>query len=349
VLSSEPKRRFEKHLFISYAHLDNEPLQPEHPGWITRLHESLKTVLGMRLGKKAEIWRDEKLTGNDIFGQEILDQFPKTALLLSVVSPRYLDSEWCNREVAKFCDSALQTGGVIIDNKARVFKVIKTPVKAQDSLPPVMKEALGYDFFVLEEGAPFELDPAFGDKFAQEYNRKVVKLAWDIAQLLNKLQSVSDAVEVGETRPHVKPIVYLAECSYDRRQDRERLEADLKLHGYTVLPDRRLPREETEYVAEVTRFLERCALSIHLVGEFYGSVPDGPSQKSETVLQNEVAAAACRSRALRRLIWLPEGTSSGQDAPEMFWPSTDVRSAACCLNDRAAIEPQDQSPRTRCN
>src|ERR1700751_2601509 len=74
VLSSEPKRRFEKHLFISYAHLDNEPLQPEHPGWITRLHESLKTVLGMRLGKKAEIWRDEKLTGNDIFGQEILDQ-----------------------------------------------------------------------------------------------------------------------------------------------------------------------------------------------------------------------------------------------------------------------------------
>jgi hypothetical protein len=105
---------------------------------------------------------------NDIFGKEILDQFPKTALLLSVVSPRYLDSEWCNREVAKFCDFALQTGGVIIDNKARVFKVIKTPVEAQESLPPVMKEALGYDFFVLEEGVPFELDPAFGDKFAQD-------------------------------------------------------------------------------------------------------------------------------------------------------------------------------------
>jgi hypothetical protein len=313
-----PKRRFEKHLFISYAHLDNEPLQPHQPGWITRLHESLKTVLGMRLGKKAEIWRDEKLRGNDIFGQEILDQFPKTALLLSVVSPRYLNSEWCNLEVAKFCDSALQTGGVIVDNKARVFKVIKTPVETQDSLPPAMKKALGYDFFLFQEGAPFELDPAFGDKFAQDYNLKVVKLAWDIAQLVNKLQSLPEAVEVGETQAPVKPIVYLAECSYDRRQDRERLEADLKLHGYTVLPDRLLPREETEYVAEVTRLLERCALSVHLVGEFYGSVPDGPSLKSMTVLQNELAAAACRSRALRRLIWLPDGTSSGQDAQRKF-------------------------------
>jgi hypothetical protein len=316
-LSSEPKRRFEKHLFISYAHLDNEPLQPEKPGWITRLHESLKIVLGMRLGKKAEIWRDEKLRGNDILGQEILDQFPKTALLLSVVTPRYLGSDWCRREVANFCDSALQTGGIVIDNKARVFKVIKTPVETQDSLPPVMKEALGYDFFVFEDGAPFELDPAFGDRFAQDYNRKVVKLAWDIAQLLQKLQSASDAV-VGESQAHVKPVVYLAECSSDRRQDRERLEADLKLHGYMVLPDRLLPREETEYVAEVTRLLERCALSVHLVGEFYGAVPNGLSQKSVTVLQNELAAGACRTRALRRLIWLPEGTSSGQDAQRKF-------------------------------
>ena len=95
-LSSEPKRRFEKHLFISCAHLDNEPLQPEKPGWITRLHGSLKAVLGTRLGKNAEIWRDEKLRGNDIFGQEILDQFPKTALLLSVVSPSAKRQETCS-------------------------------------------------------------------------------------------------------------------------------------------------------------------------------------------------------------------------------------------------------------
>jgi Transcriptional regulator PadR-like family len=74
---------FEKHLFISYAHLDNEPLTEQQQGWITRFHTSLAAILSMRLGRKAEIWRDSKLSGNDIFADQILQQFPKTALQIS--------------------------------------------------------------------------------------------------------------------------------------------------------------------------------------------------------------------------------------------------------------------------
>jgi hypothetical protein len=43
---SKPKDRFEKDLFISYAHLDNVPLQPDQPGWITRFHDTLRVALG---------------------------------------------------------------------------------------------------------------------------------------------------------------------------------------------------------------------------------------------------------------------------------------------------------------
>ena len=80
---------FDKHLFISYAHLDNEPLTDQQQGWITRFHAALSTLLSMRMGRKAEIWRDSKLRGNDIFADEIVQQFPKTALLVSVLTPRY--------------------------------------------------------------------------------------------------------------------------------------------------------------------------------------------------------------------------------------------------------------------
>ena len=93
---------FEKHLFISYAHLDNQPLTEQQQGWVTKLHASLSAMLSMRLGRKAEIWRDVKLAGNDIFADEIVDQFPKTALLVSVVTPRYVESEWCTREAREF-------------------------------------------------------------------------------------------------------------------------------------------------------------------------------------------------------------------------------------------------------
>ena len=39
---------------------------------------------------------------------EIVAQFPKTAMLVSIISPRYIESEWCTREVSEFCKSAEQ-------------------------------------------------------------------------------------------------------------------------------------------------------------------------------------------------------------------------------------------------
>lgn len=311
---------FAQHLFISYAHIDNQPLTSEEQGWISRFHKSLESVLSTRLGVSAKIWRDDKLRGNDIFAEEIVGQFPHTALLVSVLTPRYVNSAWCTREVQEFCKSAEHTGGVVVGNQARVFKVIKTPVDTEEALPAVMKDALGYEFFTLEDGAPLELDPAYGQRFAQDYNRKVVKLVWDVAQLLKKLaaDTRSGSQDHAALVP-AKPTVYLAECSYDQREAREVLEGDLRLHGYTILPDHTLPRDqEADYVAAVERLLARCALSIHLVGASYGAVPDGPSQKSLVVLQNELAVQRSKSGALPRVIWLREGTSSTHAQQQAF-------------------------------
>lgn len=307
---------FQKHLFISYAHIDNEPLAEQEEGWVTRFHSSLAALLGMRLGRKAEIWRDTKLQGNDVFSDEIVEQFPQTALLVSVLSPRYVESEWCTREAREFCQTAESSGGLTVDNKTRVFKVIKTPVDSEDTLPPVMKQLLGYPFFVLDEGqTPVELDPAYGEDLIPQYNLKVAKLAFEMAQLIRKLDSANRATPAA---PSAKPTVYLAESSYDRREHREALDAELRLLGYTVLPDRQMPRDELEYTAAVETMLAQCRLSIHLVGSNYGAVPDGPTDKSVVVLQNDLAIAQCRKGGLQRVIWLPENTVSESPLQQKF-------------------------------
>jgi hypothetical protein len=308
---------FEKDLFISYAHIDNKPLTPEQQGWITRFHASLEALLSMRMGGTARIWRDNKLQGNDVFSDEIVDQFSHTAVFVSVLTPRYLNSEWCNKEVAEFCKRAEESGGMVVANKARIFKVLKAPVDSQESLPQVVRDVLGYEFFTIEDGAPLELDSAYGEKFAQDYNRKVGKLAWDVSQLLKTMETGAANNGHGEQGP-AKPTVYLAECSYDRKQTREILEGELRRHGYTVLPDHELPREEAEYSAAVEGLLKRCRLSVHLVGETYGGVPDGPSQKSVVVLQNDLAAKHSKSDGLKRVIWVPEGTHSRQAQQQAF-------------------------------
>jgi hypothetical protein len=317
---------FDQNLFISYAHLDDEPFNPGEKGWITRFHANLKVYLGMQLGREAKIWRDEKLQGNDVFPDEIVAQFRGSALLISVVTPRYLNSEWCTREAREFCQAAQQTGGLVIGNKSRVFKVIKTPVddREAEALPAHMKDLLGFEFFAHKDGAPLELDPDFGPEYSQLYRQKVALLAQDIAQLLKALESGDragkrdDPKGLSDGQAAGKPAVYLAECSYDRKPQRELLEGELKRLGYPVLPDRRLPADEAEFIAATDGLLARCALSIHLVGERYGAVPDGPTDKSATMLQNEAAVARCRASELKRLIWLPQGTGSESDRQRKF-------------------------------
>ena len=307
--------KIDQHVFISYAHIDNLPLSPQQQGWVTRFHATFETLLSMRIGSRARIWRDDKLRGNDVFDREIVAQFGHTAILVSVLTPRYLKSDWCTRELSEFCKSAEESGGLALHNKARVFKVVKAPLTSEAALPDAVRALLGYEFYVIEDGVPLELDAAYGESFAQNYNRRVGKLAWDAAQLLNELA----ASDPRATPPPTGSTVYLAECSLDRHDLRERLETELRLLGHSVVPDQRLPLEdEAACVRLVSDWLARSSLAIHLIGAAPGAVPDGERGQGIVALQNQLAAERSKACGLARLIWLPEGTLSKLPAQQAF-------------------------------
>lgn len=307
---------FKNLIFISYSHIDNQPLSTEQQGWVTRFHSNLKGYLEMRLGvRRAAIWRDEKLNGNDIFADEILAQLLESAVLISVLSPGYLGSGWCTREVAEFCRLAEQSVGLRVGNGVRIFKVIKTPVDSQEAVP-IFKDVLGEEFFVYnQEQAPLELDPAYGPPISQQYHGKMATLAWKLAQFIKQIDPSVKAGPASNQTAADKPIVYLAECSKDRRADRDALLTELQVSGHTVLPDRGLPWNETEYVPEVRRLLERARLSIHLIGKLYEPL-DGA--RSVVAIQNELAVERSRQAGLRRLIWNPPSSVAPHPAELPF-------------------------------
>ncbi len=310
---------YDKHIFISYAHLDNQPLTQEQEGWVSRFHESLQTILTMRMGRKARIWRDKKLCGNDSFADEIVAQFPKTEILISVLSKCYVESEWCRREIEEFCRSA---GEIRVGNKYRIIKVIKLPLDGPYPLPPLMNEMLGYEFFTYqdrEQGkTPLELDPLYFPKLAPLYIERLCVLADDVIDVINRIESSTTTTERAMRNGPSRPSVFLAQCSRDQKEPREALEIELRQHGYPILPGRQLPNEEADFVADVSQLLDQCRLAVHIVGAFPGFVPDGPSRKPAIVLQNELAIANCKKGCLRRVIWLPEGTVSQDPDQQRF-------------------------------
>lgn len=188
---------FEKDIFISYAHIDDATLAEGSKGWIAEFHRSLEVRLSQLLGTNPVIWRDAKLQGNDFFGPEIVAQFPKLKVLVSIVSPRYVKSEWCQREVEEFSKAAEANGGMTIENKSRIFKVVKTPVK-QNEQPAPLSNMLGYEFYKTDmaTGRAKELGRIYGPENEQAYWAKLDDVAHDIAELLERINNLEKKKQI---------------------------------------------------------------------------------------------------------------------------------------------------------
>ncbi|HVT14684.1 MAG TPA: TIR domain-containing protein [Thermoanaerobaculia bacterium] len=307
---------FDSDIFISYAHIDNQPLTAGDEGWITLLHRALEVRLAQLLGEEPRIWRDPKIQGNDYFDTAILDKLPKTALLISVISPRYLKSDWCQKELEEFNHLSERHEVVEAGNKARLFKVVKTPVPL-DRHPEPLQRLLGYDFFRVDPdtGRPIEFKPAGGTDEARKYWARLDDLAYDIYQLLEKIKSPEAGGGTGAAPSGAT--VYLAETSVDLTGERDAIRRELQERNYHLVPEQRLPLTAEELRSAIAADLARSVLSIHLIGSRYGVVPEG-AETSIIDLQNSLAAERSREAGLRRMIWIRPDSVSEEPRQKAF-------------------------------
>jgi hypothetical protein len=265
----------------------------------------------------------------------LVERLPKVAALVSVISPRYVRSEWCVRELNEFMKATAATGGVRVGDKTRIFKVVKTPVPL-DEQPAHLQEVLGYEFYSVDPdtGRAHEFSQTSDPEGQKQYWAKLDDLAHDIAGLLRSMETMPTAattvdVAVAELRAPTpaaavaelsngKATVYLAETSFDLRDKRDAIKRELQGHGHMVLPERPLPLVDGECREFVNEQLERSKLSVHLIGENYGVVPEGGTE-SFVVLQSELAIQrSLADSSFARLIWLPEGLDSEDERQLRF-------------------------------
>ncbi len=286
--------------FISYAHLDNVELDEGRGGWVTNLQRALEARVAQLYGAESRIWWDPKLQGNDYFSDTLEQRLQRVKALIAVVSPRYVKSDWGRRELAAFCKAAEEQGGVRVHDKARIFKVLKTPVD-RELHPPELQSLLGYEFFKEDPvtGKMRELDEIFGPDAEKDFWLKLDDLAHDICDVLK-------LVPPPPNRAPARGFVYLAATTSELKESREAIKRDLVQHGYTVLPDRPLPHTLEEVEAAVREDLARCRLSIHMFGRTYSLVPEG-GLASLGELQNELAIDRGAKGEFSRLIWIPPG------------------------------------------
>ena len=307
---------YEDDIFISYAHNDNQALIEGQRGWVDIFHQALERRLQVHLGAKPAIWRDPRLQGNEYFADALVEQVPKVAILISILSPSYINSEWCRRETRMFAEIANATGGMRLGNKARIFKVEKINV-ALDKHPAELQGMTGYQFYYMDDHRARELSAESGPH-AVDYWQRIDDVAQDIAGLLQamKTSGPSPDVQVFQT-PAVGETIYLAETSFDLSPQRDNIKRELQERGHLVIPDRPLPLNGPQLQEVVRHYLETSKLSIHLIGANYGVIPEA-ADRSVVCLQNDLAAERSKENSFARLIWLPEGLETREERQRQF-------------------------------
>lgn len=324
---------FDDAVFISYTHIDNEAFGPDHEHWISHLHEQLTSRLQQLFGGRASVWRDEKLQGNDVFPETLVDRLGRVAVLVSVCSPRYLESKWCQRELEEFIGNAEDGMGLTVGTKSRVFKVLKTPVPLEE-LPEPLLPLLGYEFYEEDPAdhrvREFLLNPDPEERW--KFYARLDDLAQDIATLLRDL-----AGKASSETPADGKTVFLAEVSSDVTAHRDNLKRELERRGHEVLPHQSLPLEVQGLAKAVTDDLGRADVSIHLLGSHYGARPEG-EDRSIPHLQVDLASQFAAGGDLVELIWIPDSTDADPAQTDLIDSLQDANVGAGVEVVRAPLE-----------
>ena len=328
-------RTFEKDIFISYCHADNE--DPMGEGWIELFHRILRVRLKQILGAREAheepvIWRDNRLLGNEEFAERLVDELQQVALVVSVLSASYVKSTWCKSEIETFCRAAAARGGLTVGSKTRIFKVLKDPVPREDH-PLVLQGQIGYEFFTIDRDTqrPTQFTLTKGDETIARAKVVIDDLAYSIIDTLKAVDLASAALPPPALNGVARPAgpaapaalaapancgtVYLAETHYELDDQRLQVRRALEARGVKVLPAGDLPlRNPAEFRQAVLEALALSDVAVHMIGARRSLVL--PNESEDTVfVQNQLAAQRCGAGGLRRVIWLPSDLQVPADDP----------------------------------
>jgi len=306
-------------VFLTYADIDDQPVVSGRQGWISQFQRNLKVRLEQLSGDPVRIWPQANPMGLVVAKDDILRHVPEAKTLVSVLSPPFVRSAGCRSQMATFWRTAEKSGLLEVENRSRVFKVVKTPVESKE-FPQDVAALLGrlksFEFFEWdpETGRLREFDEAFGELARQRYHERVYDLAHEMRQVLRSLRS--QGTQSRKHSLHGK-VIFLATTTADLAAQRDQLQRELIEEGHRIVPQGALPIVASEIEAAVRAELEGCDFAIHLVGDRYGLVPED-THLSVVALQNRIAAEASAAGGLARLVWMPRGMRPRDERQESF-------------------------------
>lgn len=288
-------------VFISYAHADNPDFDDDTKPWVTNFVDHLQKAVGMRAGGgRVECWMDQRLEPQHAVDATLRERIQSSKCIVAFLSPRYLESEWCRKEMATFVESV--GGGTAND---RVFLVELRPTEREQWHPGIRSiTAMKFWASSLGQPAPMILGwPAPDPKADRPYWTLLNRLADILAkQILSILPEAPTSVPAAAVQPK---LIWVADPTDDVLEYWETLATGLRDLGHGVAPNAALsyPRkEEISYRQAMASDLAKADLLVQLFGHEPGEKPAWADLRF-VQLQAQAARAEAQCRDLPLLAW----------------------------------------------
>jgi len=287
-------------IFISYARDDDlpPPDKPDRKGFVTFLDEALRYEFRDLGPKRPKVWRDTKRIADGAqFTPEIEEALKKASVLLVILSPNWMASTWCKRELETF---AKYHGP---DNVCERIVVVGKHHIDPDKRPSLLQGQSGYAFYIKNQD-PDDItgDLEFFDRGEPRDDRYWGKLKALTAYLLKRKP---DAPPLPAYPPTGRTI-YVAKPASDMRAGYDRIVSELVGKGHTIVPP---PKDEIPLdtaVDVINAALSNAEIAVHILGEKAGEAPE--DQLPMVKLQLALAAAKETQgggATFHRVIWAP--------------------------------------------
>jgi len=303
-------------VFLSYASDDNE----DPKGWVTEFFKSLQLRLSKITGNGFKVLFDEQDLKRNLVEDGIDDMLIQAKALVAVVSPWYLNREWCTKERTNFLNQ-LRNQNSSIKPEERLFIALKFIDHNSDSgktysqkFPDSLRRQHYIEFFSVDDkGKCYEYPIK-----KKNFNESIHDLAQKIAFLFDRINQEEVAgLKAGtteiRTRGNAFKKIYLAETTLAMDGYRNELIKELESRNYVVLPSTELPIEEKEIESETAHCLNESVLSIHLLDNQYNYAL-GDAQTILAKTQIDVAAQLDGPM----LFWLPRTENRQDSSPNFF-------------------------------
>jgi hypothetical protein len=284
-------------LIINYSASDNEVMESSSRGWVTNFERFLTFVVEQFLGRKPNILTSSNLNAKDASA---------SGIMICILSPSFAKDTGCVDALKLF-----KGGSEKINGRHQILKVVKCPVPNEEQ-PEILKDLLAYDFYYINNDTdePEEISKFFSKEAEKYFWLKLVDLVYDIQDLLKPANN--GLIEDKNNITLEGEIIYLAETTSDLSSQRSLIKRELQSHGYKVLPEVSLANRKGELEDYIKSDLQKCKLSIHLIGQSLGDKKDSTGNIVE--LQNRLAVEYHQKLELEkghhifhRMIWLSPG------------------------------------------